>query len=111
MSIYRFAQRSTNPAYTGIAWETGANYPGCSPSNPAACQPLTFVRADGSDATPDLLAYCAAHGETAVQVASSAEAFLYISGAAPIPQSQIMSAGEPWWIWAAAAYVAYRFFF
>jgi hypothetical protein len=82
--IYRLVVKNTGTV--GSPYNTGANYPGCSPSNTSACDPKDFQTMD------DVLSYAQAKGETVVLVANGDRAWAIANGAIPDP-SEIVPAG------------------
>lgn len=78
--IHRFILQTPDLSFsTGFRYDTGADYPQCSISNTAACQPMQF----GS--VQDAINYALAHNEIPVSVQSSAEVWNIIAGNQPVP--------------------------
>lgn len=79
-TIYRMALQSPDGTYA-----TGANYPGCSPNNPGACDPQQL---------PDLTAvmnYAASKHETPILITSPDEAWAIVDGKETPAPSQLIT--------------------
>lgn len=67
--------------------DTGANYPNCSRTNLAACDPQQFASTD------DAIAYAQARGETPIGVSTAEDAWNVIEGKKPVTTSMVLQPG------------------
>lgn len=81
---YRFFVESFEPYHR---FDTGANLPGCTRSNPEGCDPQQFK------SLSDVLGYAKPRGETVVRVASADEAWSIMEGDQPVNQANIIPFG------------------
>lgn len=100
MPLYRFILYNPSTTDPNNPYSTGANYPGCSQVNSAACKGMNFP----SEAAA--VQYAESHGEIPYRILTAGEVWGIINGSIPIDPARLLGSSAQGMSWGMIAAIA-----